>query len=439
MTPPTSPNELEQRLIDHIGRYGPLTFEAFMEAALYDEQLGYYPGKRREPGSTPVGTNGDYFTSPTTHPAFGALIALQLQEMWRQLGSPGEFTVVEMGAGDGTLRSDFTEYAKRELPEFAKTLRYVATDLVPPPGSESIAPSTEIPVGITGCVISNELLDSQPVNRFIIQAGAVREIFVGYRNGRFVEVVGDVVEPEVEARVQPFVSSLPESYRGEVNLRLGYWSDSVSATLDHGYVITIDYGYERPDLYAPTRMGGSLRCYYQHTLGQDPLRRIGKQDITAHVDFTAVDHMLIVNGLTKVGSTTQSNFLTNLGAEDFITGVDDRFSRSEISRSSLEENRAGIGALIDPEGLGSFRVVLHARDVASGPETNARQPTDLLASTGLTGLDGGPYLAVGHGTPLLESAAADHARLLRTGNPFSQPQPLIENMPTWEELISDEP
>ena len=118
--PPPTLGEFEQQLIDHIGRHGPITFEAFIEAALYDTQFGYYPSRRRQQGSTPVGTDGDYFTSPVTHPAFGALLALQLREMWQRLGSPGEFVVVEMGAGDGVLRSDFTEYAERELPDLAK-------------------------------------------------------------------------------------------------------------------------------------------------------------------------------------------------------------------------------------------------------------------------------------------------------------------------------
>lgn len=450
MTTPTTPNELEQRLIDHIGRHGPITFEAFMEAALYDERLGYYPNRRRQTGSTPVGTDGDYFTSPVTHPAFGALLALQLREMWQRLGSPGVFVVVEMGAGDGVLRSDVTEYADLELPDFAQAMRYVATDLVPPAGSDQntepearkVGENSELPVGVTGCVISNELLDAHPVNRFIIQAKSVKEIFVGYQDGMFVEIVGDVIDPEVEARVLPFARSLPESYRGEVNLRLGHWSDSVSATLDRGYVITVDYGYDRPDLYAPARTDGSLRCYYQHTLGQDPLRRIGKQDITAHVDFTAVDQALAVNGFGRVGNTTQSQFLTNLGIEDFLSDIAERSSRREFSRSESEEDMAGIGALIDSEGLGRFRVAVHSRGVADDLEIKAAQAT---GHTGLTGLDGGPSLASGPSgpkAPLLETAAAGHARLLRASNPFSQPRPQAERMPTgptWEELFSDEP
>jgi SAM-dependent MidA family methyltransferase len=428
-----SPNPLELRLIDHIGRYGPITFEAFMDAALYDDEHGYYPSRRRSPGSTPVGTDGDYFTSPSSHPAFGALLALQLEEMWRSLGSPSEFVVVEMGAGDGVLGSDISDYVERELPEFATAIRYSSTDLVPPVGSEVVGDNSQLPVGVTGCVISNELLDAHPVNRFIVQGGEVREIFVDYRDGVFVESVGDVSEGEVAARVEPFLGMLPESYRGEVNLRLGYWADSISATLERGYVITIDYGYDRPELYKPGRVDGSLRCYYQHTLGQNPLRRIGRQDITAHVDFTAVDHVLMVMGFGRIGKPSQQEFLSKVGIDGFLGDIAGRVGRGEISRSESQEDLAGIGSLINPEGLGRFRVAVHSRGVDVDGEA-------LLA---LTGLHGGAALTNGHSAPTLNSASAVHARLLRASNPFSQPPPSplsgSSEMPTWEQLFSDEP
>jgi SAM-dependent MidA family methyltransferase len=424
-----SHSELEQRLIDHIARYGPITFEAFMEAALYDEQHGYYPTRRRQPGSTPVGTDGDYYTSPVTHPAFGALLTLQLDEMWRNLGSPDEFVVVEMGAGNGVLGSDITEYVQKELPEFSKAISYVSTDMVPPAGSEVVGDNSVLPVGVTGCVISNELIDAHPVNRFIIQNGQVKEIFVDYRDGQFVETVGDVSEPEVEARVEPFLGSLPESYRGEVNLRIGYWSDSVSATLERGYVITIDYGYDRPEFYKPSRIDGSLRCYYQHTLGQNPLRRIGAQDITAHVDFTAVDHTLMVHGIQRVGKPSQQEFLSNLGIDRFLSEISDLSSRREISKSDSEENLAGIGSLINRDGLGRFRVGVHSKGLEVAGEPLSK----------LTGVSGGAPLTEGHSAPTLNSTDTDHAWLLRGSNPFSQAQPPPGTMPTWEELFSDEP
>jgi SAM-dependent MidA family methyltransferase len=429
VTRPAASNELEQRLIDHIARYGPITFEAFMEAALYDETYGYYPSRRRQAGSTPVGTDGDYFTSPSSHPVFGALIALQLDEMWRKLGSPSEFTVVEMGAGDGVLGSDISDYVERELPELGHAISYISTDLVPPSGSHVVGSIGQLPIGITGCVLSNELLDAMPVNRFIVQSGEVREIYVDFRDGEFAEAVGDVSEPEIAARVEPFLGALPEAYRGEVNLHLGYWADSVSATLDEGYVITVDYGYDRPELYMPSRIDGSLRCYYQHTLGQNPLRRIGRQDITAHVDFTAVDHALAVMGFGRIGKPSQREFLTNLGIDAFLNDIDGGQTGEKTPRSEVQEDVAGIGSLIDPEGLGRFRVALHSK--GAGIDGEPLQ--------GLTGVNGGVPLAVGRSAPTLNEASAEHARLLRASSPFTQDQPSSGPMPTWEELFSDDP
>ena len=428
-TPSPIHTELEQRLIDHIAQYGPITFEAFMEAALYDEQHGYYPSRRRLSRSTPVGTDGDYFTSPASHPAFGALVALQLDEMWRNMGSPGEFAVVEMGAGGGTLGSDISEYVQQELPQFAPAISYISTDLVPPSGSDRVGDGSKLPIGVTGCVISNELLDALPVNRFIVQGGELKEIFVDFKNEKFIESVGDVSEGEIAGRVDPFFDSLPESYRGEVNLKLGYWADSVAATLERGYVMTIDYGFDRPELYKPVRIDGSLRCYYQHTLGQNPLSRIGKQDITAHVDFTAVDHTLMVMGFGRIGKPSQQEFLSNIGIDGFLRDISDRVAAGEMRRSESEEDLAGIGSLINPEGLGRFRVAVHSKGVEVDGE-GGRQ---------LTGISGGALLSEGHSAPTLNASTVDHARLLRSSNPFSQSRPHPDEIPIWEELFSDEP
>jgi len=429
MTTPLARNNLEQRLIDHIAQYGPITFEAFMEAALYDEVYGYYPSRRNQSGSTPVGTDGDYFTSPSSHPAFGALLALQLDEMWRYMGSPSEFTIVEMGAGDGVLSADISQYISQELPKFAKSASYIATDLAPRSNSTSVVQTSRLPTGITGCVISNELLDAFPVNRFIVQNGEVREIYVDYRDGIFVESIGDVSEPEIAARVDPFLGSLPENYRGEVNLRIGYWADSVAATLARGYVITIDYGNDRPRLYKPARAEGSLRCYYQHTLSRTPLNRIGKQDITAHVDFTAVDHTLGVMGFSRIGKPSQQQFLLNLGIDGFLNDIEQRAVSRELSRSESQEDLAGIGSLIDPEGLGRFRVVVHSKGVEVDGEPS--QP--------LSGIKGGKPDTPGHKAPTLNQASVEHARLLRASNPFTQDHPQTGVMPSWEDLFSDEP
>jgi len=424
MTIPNSHSALERSLIDHISKYGPVTFESFMNFVLYDNDQGYYPTRRRTFGSKPVGTDGDYFTSPTTHPVFGALLALQLREMWFLLDSPSEFTVIEMGAGDGTLRSDILEYVQQELPDFAQTIRYVATDLVPPSNVNGVLDNSYLPSDVVGCIVSNELLDAYPFNRFIVQDGVVKEIFVDYQDGKLVDSVGEVSEPEIAARVDPFLDSLTEGYKGEVNLRLGYWSDSVAAALQRGYVITVDYGYDRPDLYQSSRPEGSMRCYYQHTLSQDPLRRLGKQDITSHVDFTAVDHTLMVNHIKRIGKLTQRQFLLNLGLKDFSDDINLRSSNKELSRKDFLENLAGIEALIDSDGLGKFRVVLHAKNIDQVHR--------------ITGITGHKSLVEGRNTPTLNNSEASHARLLRSGNPFGQTNSELRSGMTWEQLFCDD-
>ena len=424
MTIPKSHTALERSLIGHIAKYGPVTFESFMNFVLYDNDQGYYPTRRRTSGSKPVGTDGDYFTSPITHPVFGALLALQLREMWLLLDSPSEFTVVEMGAGDGTLRSDILEYVQQELPDFAQTIRYVATDLVPPSNVNGVIGNSCLPVDVVGCIISNELLDAYPFNRFIVRDGVVKEIFVDYQGGGFVDSVGEVSEPEITARVDPFLDSLTEGYKGEVNLRLAYWSDSVSAALQRGYVITIDYGYDRPDLYESSRRSGSMRCYYQHTLSQDPLRRIGKQDITSHVDFTAVDHTLMVNRIKRVGTLSQRQFLFNLGLKDFSDDITLRSLTKELSREDSQENLAAIESLIDAEGLGKFRVVVHSKSIDQAHR--------------ITGITGRKSLVAGRNTPTLNNSEATHARLLRSGNPFGPTDAELGGGMTWEQLFCDD-
>ena len=137
----------------------------------------------------------------------------------------------------------------------------------------------------------------------------------------------------------------------------------------------------------------------------------------------------MVHGIKRVGKPSQLEFLSNLGIEGFLSAISESSSRREISRSESEEDLAGIGSLIDLEGLGRFRVVVHTK----GVEVDGEPPSKL------TGVSGGSPLSHGHSTPTLNSAKADHARLLRASNPFTHAQPPPGTMPTWEELFSDEP
>ena len=265
-----------------IGERGRVTFAEFMEAALYDPRGGYYTG---------AGPDVDYYTSPAAHPAFGALIAVQLSRMWEALGRPGCFTAVEMGAGGGLLARDVVSYARRALSPFAGALRYVTVDRARPSQAvdavRHVVASRMPAADIVGCVLSNELLDAFPVHRFGIRGGRVLEVYVVVRGGRFAEELDEPSTPELAAYVERLGVELPEGFRGELNTGIAPWMADVAQALERGFVLTIDYGYVREEV-EPVERGDTVQGYYRHTGGASPYDRVGEQDLTAHVDFTHV-------------------------------------------------------------------------------------------------------------------------------------------------------
>lgn len=346
----------ESAIKNAIADHGPITFAEFMQIALYG------PGGFYTSGS-PISASGDFFTAPSAHPLFGALIAVQLREMWQLLGSPAEFTVVEEGAGSGGLAADITESAATLDTGFGAALNYIALDIAPPGQMHyPVLPLANAPEGITGCVLSNELLDAMPVHRFEVRNNELLEIFVGLDGDEFCEVLQSPSNAEIERRLAPVVASLPDGYRGEVNLGLQAWAGRQSKILERGWALTFDYGFQRSDLYRAERASGSLRTYFQHTLGQDPLRHVGKQDITAHVDFTAVDEAMTAAGFLNAGTTTQAEFLAKLGIEQTLS----QLRAAAIPRPVKRANEMGIQALIDPDGMGRFVVTAHSRNVVDG-------------------------------------------------------------------------
>ena len=335
---------------------GPITFARFMEVALYGEH-GYYTAS--------INAGADYATSPQMHPAFGALVAGYLFKAWKALGKPTIFDVVELGAGDGGLALDILDAVESgkqredQLDRFGEALRYHAFDLRPRGPVREIDELSE-QASIVGCVISNELLDAFPAHIFTVRGGEILECFVGIGgDGELAFVEGDVSNDEIVARVGEYVSILPEGYRGEVNLGIEMWANNLAGLLKSGYVLTIDYGYERDMLYHPAKYEGSLRCYRDHVLGQNPFRDIGFQDITAHVDFTAVDETLLQAGLRLVSPLlTQRDFLFGLGIGDYIRQVRRELVKSatEIEVHRLTSELRGLNSLVDSRGLGDFRV-----------------------------------------------------------------------------------
>lgn len=350
-------NPLESLIIKQVRRTGPITFARFMEFALYHPTLGYYCS-----GADPIGADGDFYTGPGAHPAFGALLAIQLADIWDTLGNPSHFHAVELGAGSGLLAADILEFAPHLSPTFSDALHYVAIDRRSPRNAARAHPiaSNSLPVrDITGCVLSNEYFDALPVHRVAMQDGELREIYVDAQGDALVEITDEPSTPLLQQRLTDLDIALAEGQKAEINLAINTVARDLSQSLRTGCVLTIDYGHPARDLYSSSRFSGALACHYRHTPNSQPLRRIGRQDITAHVDFTSLAKAGERYGLQPCQLLTQREFLGNLG----IVAVKDGLGAQRLSAAQYNANLMGLGNLVDPDALGGFKVLIQSKGV----------------------------------------------------------------------------
>jgi len=363
----TEKPELVELLRRRIDAEGAITFHDFMETVLYHPQHGYYATRQ------PMGREGDYLTSPEVHPIFGALVGKQIAQFWEVMGRPRPFDLVEQGAGTGLLARDLLRWAQRRAPEFANTLRYRIVEISPAlrrRQEETLAALRDagarvewleaLPEQFEGCLLSNELLDSFPVHRIVHQDRQLLEVYISFRAGRFEELSG-LASTERIAEYFADLGFWPgEGCAAEVNLHALDWMAQVAGALRRGFLLTFDYGYPAEELYAPWRRDGTLLCFYLHNPSTDPYARIGKQDITAHVDFTSLMRVGQAHGLETAGFTTQARFLANLGIG---AGVDAIAKESPEALEEYYARRRAVQELIDPAGLGRIRVLAQRKDV----------------------------------------------------------------------------
>src|SRR5581483_2933557 len=306
---------LTDRLRERIRRDGPITFRDFMALVAHDPDDGYYATQ------VAAGREGDFITSPEVHPLFGALLARQACECWELAGKPKLFRIVEPGAGAGGLARGLLAALPAEIARAASYCivephRHLQELQARRLGSlaRQVTWSTELPTGIN-LLLSNELPDSFPVHRVIVRGGRLRELFVALdESGHFVEHED---EPSTAALRQYFerLALLPgEGCLAEVNLDALDWMRAVGAQVASGFVLTCDYGYPAAKLYAAWRKQGTLLCFYRHTTSTDPFARLGRQDITAHIDFSSLAQAGASAGLRPIGFTSQRSLLTALGA-----------------------------------------------------------------------------------------------------------------------------
>lgn len=369
MTSLAHPPAAELAIREAITREGRITFAHFMELALFSSSGGYYSVLRSRRGvAEPAGR--DYFTAPMAHPLFGHLLSMQLAEVWDLLDRPAPFWIVEPGSGDGLLARDILSGLERLAPDCFAAARYVLADRAAPNTGE--APTSGalqrivtagLPLrGVAGCVLSNELLDAFPVHRFQVSDGAPQEVYVTLRHGRFAEELGPPSSAPLAERLQALRRAAPgmvEGLRGEVCLALGGWVDEVSCALERAIVLTLDYGDTAERLYSSKRGNGTLQCYYRHTVSGNPYVRVGRQDITAHVDFTALARLGEQAGLSTLGHTTQGQFLRNLGADLFLHTL--RSLADQLPQNTIAANRMAMLELVRPEGFGNFKVLAQGK------------------------------------------------------------------------------
>jgi SAM-dependent MidA family methyltransferase len=267
-------DDLARKIMERVLEEGPITFEAFMEMALYWPGLGYYAREDAE-----IGRAGDFYTSPHLHRAFGAMLGRQVEEMWQTMGRPGLFHVVEAGGGRGWLARDMLDYLRDR--EIFGSLRYALVEMNPhlarrqrellsQYGDRLRWASSFGELGeIRGCVITNELLDALPVH-LVEMRETLREIYVGVRGGEFVETEGPPSSAAIPSYFEEFGVRLPPGYRTEANLRMRGWLREVSSVLKEGFVLTVDYGYPAWDYYGEDRTRGTLLCYHRHRSGENP-------------------------------------------------------------------------------------------------------------------------------------------------------------------------
>jgi len=345
-----------------IAAAGPIPFARYMEICLYHPEWGYY--------SRGVGGGGgrDYVTSSGLHRAYGALMARQAEEMWRALGEPARFRFVEFGPGEGFFAADFLRAASASS-RFAAALEYLLVETSPAlrlrqrqrvaaavlPGHTPIAASwVDLPslIGappIEGCLFANEVLDAFPVHRVVGTDDGPREIHVGARNGSLVELQAPLSSPDLAAFLQEAGIHLEAGQEVDLCLASPRFLRQAGRLLRRGYFVIVDYGYAAIDLYHPMRRRGTLMAYHRHRVSEEFLARPGDQDLTAHVDWTAVESAAVAAGLRRVGFTSQARFLLALGAVEFMEGA------------GLEEREA-LKDLMLPQRMGGlFRVLVLAR------------------------------------------------------------------------------
>jgi SAM-dependent MidA family methyltransferase len=376
LPPQSRKTQLAALLHRQILHSGKLSFAEFMAQALYHPRLGYYMVPRDR-----IGKAGDFFTSSSVNALFGRLVARQLAEMDRIL-SGGVFQIVEQGAGEGHLALDILDALAVESPDLYNRLSYTLLEVSSDNRdrqaghlaghADKVRWSGEDEWTMTsGCFLSNELIDAFPVHVVEKRAGKIHEVLVDSDGDLFSEVLDEGCRSALSNYFSWLGHEPSEGNRAEANLLAPEWMGKVGERIARGFVMTIDYGYPAAELYAPHRRNGTLMCYHRHQADDNPYDSVGEKDITAHVDFTALQKAGSEAGLETLWFGEQYRFLLGLGFfEDLV-----RLEAAATDENEARALRLTLKNLIMPEtGMGeTFKVLIQGKDTGT-PELLCSRP-----------------------------------------------------------------
>jgi SAM-dependent MidA family methyltransferase len=373
---------LRHKIEHEIRERGPIPFSRYMELCLYDPDLGYYSRNAEQ-----FGKAGDFYTSSDVHAVFGRLLARQFEEMWRALGSPAQIEILELGPGRGLFAQDVLDWSEKKFPDFFRVLHYTLVETSPVlrnrlqatlerhfaagktslcsasstlgNGTTSVEPNKaalarvlapEVPV----IVFANEFFDALPVEVLSPQG----ELRISEKDGRLVEA-WNVASPEGLEFLDRYSVHPEDGERIEASLIAQRYMLQAAAAVKRGFMIAIDYGYTRQEQLAG-RHRGTISAYRQHSESANPYEAPGEQDITAHVNFTALTAAAEQGGMQVQPLQTQSQFLLGIGEHNqFADAFEECRLPQERAKVALQ-----LKHLITPTGMGeSFHVLIAAKDI----------------------------------------------------------------------------
>ncbi len=359
--------ELLQTIRDEIAANGPMSFARFMELALYHPSHGYYAA-----GPDRLGRRGDFFTASDVGTALGRCLAVQLLEMDERLGGPDPFEVLEFGGGRGWLARDVLDHVAGLSADLARRVRYTIVDRsaamrnaaaarVP---EASVVPAVAAGEAREGCVLAVELFDALPVHRVRRRQGRLIEVCVDVDSGgRLTEVECAPCE-DAAALATRYGAAPRDDDESEVCAVARNRLDDLARSIGRGFLLVIDYGYPAEELYGRAHNRGTLLAYHRHRTNEDYLSRVGRQDLTAHVNFTALADRACEGGLDLLGLTTQDRFLIANGALAPFEETDDARWREP----ARVRERLRVLQLVHPDGMGRiFKVLALSKNVRPLP------------------------------------------------------------------------